>query len=391
MELIYSNFDALDMSFQGVFPEKLLNKLSEAKEQAQTEKRDIVLELGNDGKEVKVSETGMRGGYKYCFDTGLDGEKWFVAHSTNSKNWNIRVSVKSLALALHGYEGVKKRVIKRLISYDAHGQSRKESGSEAVTNFPLERISRFDFCFDFIMPAAFEPLPKRFVAHQRAQKHVYGEEGQIRNYAALNGDKINTVRIGEMPGRQAVIYNKTKELNASSKHYWWKIWDIDPEAFKETFKGIWRIEVRAGKEELNKWDLKRFKDFDLKAGDVIAAILKAIRYTKPLKDDLNRSRWPNDPIWQAAIDNAYSVLKPYSSNALRENILKDYRENVIEGYIERLIGNTIGLTAAKGYDISEIPIVIEELQSQIEYIAEKDIGFLVTKHQKASERFRFLE
>jgi hypothetical protein len=391
MELIYSNFDALDITFQGAFPEHILEKLSEAREKAQSEKREVLIHIGKEELPVMVAETGMRGGFRYRFDTGLDGEKWFVSHSTNTKNWNIRVSVKSLALALYGYEGAKSRLIKRLNDFEAKGQVRMLSAKEAVkTDFPLERISRFDFCFDFVMLAAFEPLPKRFVAHQRAKKHVYGEEGAISNYSSLNGDKINTIRIGEMPGRQVVIYNKTKEIISSSKSCWWKIWDIEQKAFKESFKQIWRIEVRAGKDELNKWSLKRFEDFDLKAGDVIQSILSAIRYTKPLKGDLNRSRWPNDPIWQAAIDNAYRALKPYSSNALRENIIKDYRENVIKGYEERILGNTIGLTAAKGLDISEIPIVIEALQRQVENLADEDLGAMIKKYQKAEEKFRFL-
>lgn len=391
MKLIYSNFDALDIAFQGAFPEHVLEKLSEAREKAQSEKREVLTHIGKEELPVMVAETGMGGGFRYRFDTGPDGEKWFVSHSTNTKNWNIRVSVKSLALALYGYEGAKSRLIKRLNDFEAKGQVRMLSAKEAVkTDFPLERISRFDFCFDFVMLGAFEPLPKRFVAHQRAKKHVYGEEGAISNYSSLNGDKINTVRIGEMPGRQAVIYNKTKEITSSLKSYWWKIWDIEPKAFKESFKQIWRIEVRAGKDELNKWPLKRFEDFDLKAGDVIQSILSAIRYTKPLKNDLNRSRWPNDPIWQAAIDNAYSALKPYSSNAIRENIIRDYRDNVIKGYEERILGNTIGLTAAKGLDISEIPIVIEALQRRIENLADEDLGAMIKKYQKAEERFRFL-
>ena len=86
-----------------------------------------------------VAETGSRGGYRYRFDTGLDGETWFVAHSTNSKNWNIRVSVKSLALSLYGYEGVKERILNRLKALKAIGQSRKISGSEEVTNMPLDQ------------------------------------------------------------------------------------------------------------------------------------------------------------------------------------------------------------------------------------------------------------
>jgi len=149
--------------------------------------------------------------------------------------------------------------------------------------------------------------------------------------------------------------------------------------------------VRAGKDELDKWDLKRFKDFEDKAGDVVAAILKAIRYTEPLTGDLNRSRWLMHPIWEKALSTSFKALEPYSTNAKRENIITDYRENVMNGYKERIIGNAIGLTAAEGRDISELTIVLEELQEDINAIAGEDKNILVKKFDKAEEKFRFLQ
>lgn len=393
MELIYNNFDALDVTFQGALPEKVLNQLAKAREQAQNEKREVYVELGFERMPVMVAETGARGGYRYRFDTGMDGEIWFIAHSTNSKMWNIRVSVKSLALSLSGYKMVKNRLLKRLKALSAHGPSRHDSGNggkPTVINTPLESISRFDYCFDFVMDSAFMPLPCRFIAHQRAKKHVYGEHGVLPTYSSLNGERVNTIRIGELPGRQAVIYNKTKEIIASSKRFWWDIWGVDSKPFKQGFKQIWRIEVRAGKNELNKWGLKHFKDFEDKAGDVVAAILKAIRYSEPLKDDLNRSRWPMHPIWAESLKTSYKALAPYSTNAIRENVIRDYRENIINGYKERLIGNLIGLIAAQERDISEIPITIEELENDISTIAEEDITILLKKFEKAEEKFKFL-
>lgn len=391
MKLIYNNFDALEISFQGALPEKYLRQLSQAREQAQNEKRDVLLELGDEKIQIMVAETGARGGYRYRFDTGLDGETWFIVHSTNTERYNIRVSVKSLPLALYGYKAVKERLLKRLKNFKAKGPNRFDSAKQEYINTPLERISRLDYCFDFIMPITFEPDPKLFVAHQRANKVVYGEKGLISNYAALNGDIVNTVRIGEMPGRQAVIYNKTKEITASSKRFWWKIWGLDPEKFDKNNYKVWRIEVRAGRNELDKWNLKRFEDFETKAGDVIAAILKAIRYTKPDKNNINRSRWPMDPIWEEAYKTSYKALEAYSSKAKRDNVIRAYKEDVIKGYRERLIGNAIGYNAAIGRDVSELPVVFEEMQEIINAIAQDDKNGLIKKHSRAEERFVFLD
>lgn len=63
-----------------------------------------------------------------------------------------------------------------------------------------------------------------------------GNKGKLKTIPILKGDKINSIRVGEHPGRQAAMYNKTKEIGSSLKNYMWDIWDIDPEPFKEGFK-----------------------------------------------------------------------------------------------------------------------------------------------------------
>mgnify|MGYP001245174788 CR=1 FL=1 len=391
MKLIYNNFDGLDISFQGAFPMPLLNQLAEAKDQALLENNSVYREIGANKTPIMVAETGSKGGYRYRFDTGKEGETWFVKHSNYLDKWNIRVSVSSLSLALYGYEGVKERLKSRLKEWGAKGEPRIDQATNKRLNAPLERISRLDYCFDFITDSAFEPIPSRFVAHKNVKKHVYGNGGSIEKYHSLNGEKVNTVRLGEMPGRQVVLYNKTKEIIASGKKYWWDLWGVDPKPFKGGFKAIWRVEVRAGKDELNKWDLRRFKDFEEKAGDIIAALLKAMRYTNPLKDDLNRSRWPDHPIWQISLKTAFKALEPYSSNAIREDVLRGLKADAIEGYKERTIGNLIGLNTLKGHDISEIADTLFSIENSIRELSISEPDQLYRKVQKLEERARFLE
>jgi hypothetical protein len=274
---------------------------------------------------------------------------------------------------------------------EATGPSRQKSASEAVTNMPLERTSRFDYCFDFIMDSAFEPDPRRFVVHQRCKKHVYGERGQMQeDYSAFNGEKVNTVRIGEMPGRQATIYNKTKEILSSSKSYWWKIWGLDARSFKETTRQIWRIGIRAGKNELDQWGFKRFEDFDTKAGDVVANILQAIRYTEPLKDDLNRSRWPMHPVWDAAFKASFKALEPYSSCARREPVMEGLKAEKDQIYNDQIIGCLTSKTALQGRDISELPATLQDIEALLQNIAAYEPEILTNKHHKAEEKFQFL-
>lgn len=383
-KLIHNNFDALDVSFQGAFTMRILDQLEEAKERAQQEHGEVVVEIGDNNTPIMIAESGSKGGYRYRFNTGHDGEIWFVKRNNRIDQWNIRVSVSSLALNLYGYEGVKERLLNKLNKWGVKGEPREGS------NTPLERISRFDYCFDFIIDQEFEPIPSHFVAHHRVKKHVYGEDG-LKTYHSLTGDKINTVRLGEMPGRQVVLYNKTKELNSSGKKYWWDIWDIDRQSLKQSFKEIWRVEIRAGKDELNKWNLRVFKDFEDKAGDVVAEILKAMRYTELLKDDANRSRWPMHPIWGISLKTSIKALAPYRSNTKRENVLKGLKEDVFKGYLERLIGNALGMNTLKNNNLNEISEIFKVLEMSINELIKNEPEQLYRKIEKLEDRFRFLK
>lgn len=377
MKLIYQNFDGLDISFQGIFPKKYLENLEIAKLQAQKDKQDSIVAIGNPEIKVSVAESGARGGYLYRFDTGLDGEIWFISKSQKITGWNIRVSVKSLALALYGYEGVKKRILEKLLKFETLGTNSKKGEL-------LERISRVDYCFDFEDKNIFKPKPELFIAHQRCQKHCYGEK--IGVYTAGQGDKINTIRVGSMPGRQAVIYNKIKEIKSNSKQFWWEIWGLDKINYKNT---IWRVEVRAGKDELDKWQIKHFSDLEEKIGDVFVNILENIRYVKKSKDK-NRSRWEMAKFWESAILNTKNCLAEYISNAERKNIIEDYRFTIINRLKTQILGLCISFTVATDRDISEISEIFGDFQDEIDDFTEKDIENFLKKYQKMSEKYEFI-
>lgn len=97
------------------------------------------------------------------------------------------------------------------------------------------------------------------------------------------------------------------------------------------------------------------------------------------------------PIWQDAYDTACKALEPYSSDAVRENILRDYRDNVIKGYKERLIGNVRGLTASQDRSIEEMPLVLKEIQNEISTMLIMDREKQAKKFKKKEEQFKFLK
>lgn len=376
MKPIYKNFDGLEVSFQGALPERILKQLREAKEEAVKDRNDAAAILG-DSVKVMVAETGLRGGYAFRFDTGLDRETWFVADSTNRSRWNIRVSVKSLALALHGYVGVKQKILELLETLGAKGED---------NDLPLERVSRFDYCIDF-KTTSFELDYKSVVAHSKSKREFSGEDN-INSISFVSvGKNLSSARVGVMPNQQLAIYNKTKEIVARSKPYWWKIWGIE----KEGFEGqIWRVEVRSGKKELNHWNLRRWNDFERMAGDVASSILNNIRYVTPNPNDSNQSRWPDAEFWIVAKKEIKEDLFQYSCNAKRQEIISDLRKNVDICYKKLISGIITSYTAVAGMDIAELPAVMELIYEELLNDSKQNPEKILKKFQKAEKKFQFL-
>lgn len=392
MKPIYSNFDGLDITFQCALPEHILNVLATAKKEAQEIKNDAVAQIGENDAVVLVGETGCRGGFTYRFDTGFHGETWFIVHTLKRDGWNVKVSVKSLTLALYGYDGVKEKIINFLINdLEAVGFSRIDRKTGEITDFPLERISRIDFCIDF-KADEFIPDISAFVGKGRFKERVLNvnddNQDNCISEIVFSGRMAKYFRIGSMPNRQVVLYDKISDITEKRKEYWWDIWGIK----KSEFEGqIWRIEARAGKRELNKWNLRRFSDFEKMAGDVISAILRDIKYTIPSPTDKNITRWPLAPFWQEAINIAEDKLQNHISHAERKMVIEGYRNEISNQFEKSILGQTVSYAALHGMDISEIPGVLDVLgESLLERIRKNPQKFQ-EKHQNATDRYSLLE
>ncbi|MBF0169408.1 MAG: hypothetical protein HQL45_17520 [Alphaproteobacteria bacterium] len=375
-KLIYQNFDGLDVTFQGAFPGELLSFLERSKDEAQARNGSLVINLSSVEGEfliVILREKGA-GGYSYLFDTGPWGAIWMVSKNQDPEKWNIRVSVHSLALALKGYEEVKEEILDTLASLGAIGPQWDEKRQRKM---PKERVSRIDYCFDYHV-GYLNPDPTHFVAHSKSKKHAHFES--IEPDAVYTGSRVQSIRVGVMPNRQVALYLKTKEIAAHGKAYWWDIWGTKSKGFNGE---IWRVEARAGKDDLDEWNLKSFADFETKAGDVILGALNAIRYTIP-SDDSNRSRWPLHPIWEQSIANAANVLAPYISGADRKKILSGLRSEREQMFLSLIRGSLTSLTALKGLDISELPQTLDA-------VSEDALSFLKDYPKLAADKFNQAE
>lgn len=375
MKLIYQGFDGLDVTFQGMIPSEIRYQLKDAKEKAQNTRSPSLVLIGDSKIPVHVADTGGKGGYKYRLDTGIDREIWFIADSDKSDKWNIRVSVKSMSLALYGYRGVKRNILNFLKNINARG---------VLEDFKLlERISRVDYCFDFVSDD-FTINPKCIHAHSRATRRFIGGEQLLSRHK-----NIETVMIGKMPNRQIVIYDKKKEVAArSSKEYWWDIWGIKKDEFN---RKIFRVEIRAGKDELDTWNLKRFADFEKKIGDVLLDIANSIRYVKPNMHDTNSARWKNKEFWDDLLNALQKDLLEFSSNAKRGEIIYALKIKKIQGY-KNLITNLITpYMAITDRELMDLPDVLKELSENIKKEFEEFPEIFSDKIQAAKEKFIFLD
>ncbi len=372
MKRIYKNFDGLDIAFQGCFPADELEKLAIAKELAQKNDDDAITYLGDPEVRVAVRKTG-KPPYMYVFDTGPDGEIWMVQNTDDQTDYGIFISVKSLSFALYGYEGVKERIICMLKDIGAKGDL-------------LERINRVDFCVDFVTDH-FTPNPQHFVCHGRSTKRGIGKKETVDLQTVERGYEYESIMIGKMPGKQVTLYNKSREVHAKNKPYWWDFWRLDQKSFTGQ---VWRVELRASRNEIDRWQAKRFEGFEAKIGDLFEKMLDNTRYVVP-NGDSNVSRWPKSALWKEVRAAVKEALHPYSSGLEPETIKEVLRYEVRERYVKQIISLIPGLAVTLGQEAHELSDATIYVRDRLLEHNEDQPDLLAEKFRRVKERLVFLD
>lgn len=385
MKLIYQNFDGLDFSVNGAFPEEALNVLREAKALSQSRHGEHVLTyIGETQLPIHVHPSGAQGGYAFIFDTGLEGATWFVKDTTSPRAGNIRLSCSSLAIALDGYEKTRNAFLFQLMNIGVTGLFENEGQTLPLVPSDNSIVGRFDYCFDFIMDEEFEPDPRHFIIHSRSKARAeIGEKPSCE----VQGGYFQSVTLGKMPNRQMIIYDKTAEIIDHSKPYWWDIWGIN----KDTFKGrIWRVESRAGKKELDSWGIKSFRVFDMVLGDLILHNFSRTRYAVYCTDT-NRSRWPTHPLWEACQEAAKNALAPHISNTTRKKVITDLREVLTARARKNFRGSVATFNHLLGHSPEDVFKTLEFIADDVLTYAEQNPKDFRKKTKKAKDRYVFLD
>lgn len=340
MKVLYAGFDTIALALKGAFPPDILDILKTAREIAAERQEAALVKIGPGQVAMHVEPSGLRGGYAIRGDTGPLGEVLAFKANPNRQEWNGFAQIRASALAALGYEAARDQLFERLASMGF-----------VVTD---HSINRMDYAVDFLA-TGFEPRLDGFVAHPRTKIRPYWGTASAPDpnqpAAVLTGRRLESVTVGKMPGRQVITYNKRGEAIAKQKRFWFDIWKIDP---GDADASVWRVEVRAGKKELLRWNIRRFADIETCGGDAIRNALDEIRYVAPEQGDSNVTRQRLDPLWLAMMEQIEGGLFAFRSGLLPSKVKEIERELANNRYRALVLGNLAGLAVAEGLDDEEI-------------------------------------
>ncbi len=333
--ILHSGFDGLDISYQTHAPRTFLDVLGPAKAVAAATRQMTPITYA--GHPMLVAESGSRGGYAYTIDTGALGATWFFKENKSSADtWGVRVSSKSLPLALNGAERVK-------TALDAFLTSLSCEWSQAGC-----RVSRIDYAIDLLLPE-FELEPGLFICHSRKTKTW--NEREIYS----NSSKITGIRIGKMPGAQVAVYDKKKDVLDKKKKEWWEIWENNSGIKLNKQSPIWRFEFRLGKNAISKHSpLRLWQDAPQWVRAGLLKTANDCRLVQP-GTDTNRSRWPSSLLWQICqAELAKLVFEKTQEPELTDRIMELLKSERMEGLERQGLGLLLTSAAGNGVGFEQI-------------------------------------
>lgn len=334
MEIIRSGFDKLELALNAYTPRDLEKVLEPAKEVAKR-KNQLVPILFN-GVQLLVRGHGTGGGYTYSCDGGKMGANWFFKTHTAGGGWGVRIAVRALPLVLNGMAATKADLEDKL----------DRLGIKVLANGVA--ISRVDYAVDCLLPG-FRMVPENFVVHSNMAKSRYLEAEEMESNSTSWHE--NSVRVGGINRKQIGFYNKRKEVTKKLDRTLPTIWDniraqqgkrplvyFGPEADE-----IWRVEPRAGKEYLKgRWRVTGWGSLFDALPNILQEIMSTMRYSEPTSDS-NRSRWPNHPLWDMAVQEIDENLMSHVPSVPPERIIEGTRSAKIELLEIQRLGLSVAL------------------------------------------------
>ena len=389
MEIIYSGFDTIVFAVQGALSAQAIERMEHVKDSAEKDQVDVQYPLEGSNKGALLSPNGRKGGYAFIISTGPTGQNIAIKNNLARSEWNAHVKLRSLGLATLGWEEAVEDALSTLKALEFH-----------VTGISLNRV---DYCMDFLnTPITLDP--RDFVAHSRVKKTAHCEEladedGQASTCntsknrskevtAIMRSEVFEGITIGKMPGRQVIVYDKRREVIDKRSFMWFKIWGIDR---LDVTQHVHRIELRAGKDELMKYDIRAFDDFKTKIGDVFVKATESVRMIDPQSTDTNISRKAVHPTWKHVQEHVKTQLFEYVSNCTPSDVLHVIRETKTSEYWAQIRGNIAGYAVCRDVKFEDIARVIPDLiRAELELATNNPDHPFRKSYVKARDRLKFI-
>ena len=114
------------------------------------------------------------------------------------------------------------------------------------------------------------------------------------------------------------------------------------------------VRIRAGKRHLkDNWGIRSWSDLDTKFGDLVIEATDVVRLTMQ-REDRNRARWPNDPIWNVVRQELSADLFEMRNFAPPDTIKRIQKEKHLELLGQQLLGLLITRAAISGVSIDDL-------------------------------------
>lgn len=374
MKVIYHGFDGLEFALKFTIPDGLATTLAEAKDQAMSTYEICAVRLGKEA--LFVHSSGAVGGYAYHCKHRDTGD-WFFKKPTTNDKWGVRFSAASHAIALLGINGLRERC-SELLSVLGIKASEKDYTP-----------SRVDFAMDFVLPE-FAPSPDQFVTHARTGRKAIAEVDQIETNGC--GTRVTSVTIGKMPGRQVIIYDKSKEVIEKRKPEWPAIWrkSLGEDADILTNARVWRIELRVAKRHLKDvWHVDDWHGFYHLLEKILLKLMEDLRYCE-IGMDSNRSRWKPHLVWQRLADVVRDDLFDHIPTLTVSEYTEIKREQKIDELHKQALGLLTSTAAINSVKPDDFGDYLQRVSKSLSDTAQRGPIPLQDKLAKAAERYAHL-
>ena len=118
---------------------------------------------------------------------------------------------------------------------------------------------------------------------------------------------------------------------------------------------IWRVELRAYKRHLkDDWDVATWWQLQEKLPNILNSLITDIRYTAPSLD-MNRSRWPDHPLWtrvRTELQGGLSEMKSFATESAIKQRLHAEHDDMLKAMIA---GSLIALAAHRNTELANLP------------------------------------